>query len=44
AVLLSRSTRDAGPLHQVGEQLDFLIKAKEFVLRNKIPGKRDGSQ
>lgn len=44
AVVLSRSTRNAGPLHQVGEQLEFLIKAKEFVLRNKIPGKPDGSR
>lgn len=44
AIVLSRSTRNAGPLHQVGEQLEFLIKAKEFVLRNKIPGKPAGSQ
>jgi AcrR family transcriptional regulator len=36
AVVLSRSTRSTDPLHQVGEQLEFLIKAKEFVLRNKI--------
>lgn len=41
AVMLSRSTRNAGPLHQVGEQLEFLIKAKEFVARNKIAGKQD---
>ena len=41
AIVLSRSTRNAGPLHQVGEQLEFLIKAKEFVARNKIPGKQN---
>jgi TetR/AcrR family transcriptional regulator, lmrAB and yxaGH operons repressor len=39
AIVLSRSTRSAGPLHQVDEQLEFLIKAKEFVVRNKIAGK-----
>lgn len=44
AIVLSRSTRNAGPLHQVGEQLEFLIKAKEFVLRNKIPGKGAGER
>lgn len=41
AVVLSRSTRSVEPLRQVGEQLDFLIKAKEFVVRNGIPGKPD---
>ncbi|WP_240629776.1 TetR/AcrR family transcriptional regulator [Mycobacterium colombiense] len=44
AIVLSRSTRNAGPLHQVGEQLEFLIKAKEFVARNKIPGKQDAAR
>jgi TetR/AcrR family transcriptional regulator, lmrAB and yxaGH operons repressor len=39
AIVLSRSTRNAGPLHQVDEQLEFLIKAREFVVRNKIAGK-----
>ena len=39
AVVLSRSTRNADPLRQVGEQLEFLIKAREFVVRNGIPGK-----
>jgi TetR/AcrR family transcriptional regulator, lmrAB and yxaGH operons repressor len=43
AVVLSRSTRSTDPLRQVGEQLEFLIKAKEFVVRNGIPGKPDGS-
>ncbi|BBX64625.1 putative HTH-type transcriptional regulator [Mycobacterium saskatchewanense] len=36
AVVLSRSTRSVDPLRQVGEQLEFLVKAKEFVIRNKI--------
>jgi len=40
AVLLSRSTRSANPLHQVGEQLEFLIKAREFVVHNEIPVKQ----
>lgn len=39
AVLLSRSTRNRDPLRHVGEQLEFLIKAREFVVRNGIPGK-----
>lgn len=38
AVVLSRSTRSTNPLRQVGEQLEFLIKAREFVIRNGIPG------
>src|SRR6201998_1765095 len=36
AVVLSRATRSTAPLHQVGDQLEFLIKAREFVIRNKI--------
>lgn len=36
AVVLSRSTRCVNPLRQVGDQLEFLIKAREFVVRNKI--------
>lgn len=43
AVLLSRSTRSVEPLRQVGEQLDFLVKAKEFVVRNGMPVKPEGS-
>ena len=35
AVVLSRSTRNVDPLRQVGDQLEFLIKAREFVIRNK---------
>jgi TetR/AcrR family transcriptional regulator, lmrAB and yxaGH operons repressor len=33
AIVLCRSTRSVNPLHQVGEQLEFLIKAREFVAR-----------
>jgi TetR/AcrR family transcriptional regulator, lmrAB and yxaGH operons repressor len=36
AIVLSRSTRSVDPLRRVGEQIEFLIKAKEFVVRNKI--------
>jgi len=36
AVLLSRSTRCIDPLRQVSEQLEFLIKAREFVVRDKF--------
>ncbi|HYX99804.1 MAG TPA: TetR/AcrR family transcriptional regulator, partial [Mycobacterium sp.] len=43
AIVLSRSTRCVRPLSQVGEQLEFLVKAREFVSRNGIPGKQDGS-
>lgn len=42
AIVLARSTRSVRPLSQVGEQLEFLIKAREFVTRNGIPGKQDG--
>jgi AcrR family transcriptional regulator len=42
AIVLCRSTRSAVPLHHVGEQLEFLIKAREFVRRNGLPDKRDG--
>jgi len=33
AIMLCRSTRSAAPLRQVGDQLEFLIKAREFVAR-----------
>src|ERR1700758_1749911 len=36
AVVLARSTRSTDPLRQVGDQLEFLIKAREFVVPNKI--------
>jgi AcrR family transcriptional regulator len=43
AIVLARSSRCVRPLSQVGEQLEFLIKAREFVTRNGMPGKQDGS-
>ncbi|WP_373142796.1 TetR/AcrR family transcriptional regulator [Mycobacterium marinum] len=36
AIMLCRSTRSAEPLRQVGEQLEFLVKAREFVARNRL--------
>jgi len=42
AIVLSRSTRCVRPLSQVGDQLEFLIKAREFVRRNGLPDKREG--
>ena len=42
AIVLCRSTRSVSPLRQVGDQLQFLIKAREFVRRNGLAGKRDG--
>ena len=42
AIVLCRSTRTADPLRQVGDQLEFLVKAREFVVRNGIPGAQDG--
>jgi AcrR family transcriptional regulator len=37
AVVLCRSTRSTDPLHKVDDQLEFLIKAREFVRRNGLP-------
>jgi TetR/AcrR family transcriptional regulator, lmrAB and yxaGH operons repressor len=37
AVILSRSTRSAEPLHVVADHVQFLVKAKEFVQRNGLP-------
>lgn len=37
AVVLCRSTRSVDPLHQVSQQIEFLIKAGEFVLRFGVP-------
>jgi TetR/AcrR family transcriptional regulator, lmrAB and yxaGH operons repressor len=37
AVVLCRSLRSSDPLRKVHEQLEFLIKAREFVLRNGVP-------
>jgi TetR/AcrR family transcriptional repressor of lmrAB and yxaGH operons len=41
AVVLCRSTRSSEPLHKVYEQLEFLVKAREFVRRNGLPDRRD---
>jgi TetR/AcrR family transcriptional repressor of lmrAB and yxaGH operons len=43
AIVLSRSSRTAEPLRQVGEQLEFLVKAREFVNRNGLAGKHEES-
>ncbi|WP_328350108.1 TetR/AcrR family transcriptional regulator [Mycobacterium sp. NBC_00419] len=37
AVVLCRSVRSLEPLHEVAGQLDFLIKAKEFVTKFGMP-------
>lgn len=41
AIVLCRSTRSVVPLRQVGDELEFLVNAKEFVRRNGLDGKRD---
>jgi len=38
AVVLCRSTRTAEPLREVAQQIEFLVKSREFVRRNGIPG------
>ncbi|MCG7606670.1 MULTISPECIES: TetR/AcrR family transcriptional regulator [Mycobacterium] len=38
AVVLCRSSRSVDPLHDVARQLEFLIKSREFVRRNGLPG------
>jgi TetR/AcrR family transcriptional repressor of lmrAB and yxaGH operons len=40
AVILCRSARSAAPLHDVAGHLEFLVKAKEFVLRNGLPARK----
>jgi TetR/AcrR family transcriptional repressor of lmrAB and yxaGH operons len=40
AVILSRSARSSAPLHDVAGHIEFLVKAKEFVLRNGLPASR----
>src|SRR5271163_3860418 len=40
AVVLCRSMRSSEPLHKVYEQLEFLVKAREVVLRNGLPERR----
>jgi TetR/AcrR family transcriptional repressor of lmrAB and yxaGH operons len=37
AVVLCRSMRSAEPLREVAGQLEFLIKARDFVRRNGVP-------
>lgn len=39
AVMLCRSTRCTDPLREVHDQLEFLLKAREFVRRNGLPSK-----
>lgn len=39
AVVLCRSGRSTEPLRMAYEQLEFLVKAREFVRRNGVPGK-----
>jgi TetR/AcrR family transcriptional repressor of lmrAB and yxaGH operons len=41
AVVLCRSTHSADPLRKVHEQLEFLVKAREFVRRNGLPERRE---
>jgi TetR/AcrR family transcriptional regulator, lmrAB and yxaGH operons repressor len=38
AVVLCRSSRSTDPLHKVYDQLEFLVKAREFVRRNGLSG------
>jgi TetR/AcrR family transcriptional regulator, lmrAB and yxaGH operons repressor len=38
AVVLCRSSRSSDPLHKVYDQLEFLVKAREFVRRNGLSG------
>jgi AcrR family transcriptional regulator len=40
AVVLCRSTRSVDPLRDVAEQLEFLIKSREFVRRHGLPDHR----
>jgi AcrR family transcriptional regulator len=37
AVVLCRSTRSAGPLRDVAQQIEFLVKAREFIRMNGVP-------
>jgi AcrR family transcriptional regulator len=39
AVVLCRSSHSSEPLHKAYEQLEFLVKAREFVRRNGVPGR-----
>lgn len=37
AVVLCRSTGSVGPLHDVADQIEFLIKSREFIRRYGMP-------
>ena len=37
AVVLCRSTRSVDPLRDVAQQIEFLIKSREFVRRYGLP-------
>jgi TetR/AcrR family transcriptional regulator, lmrAB and yxaGH operons repressor len=37
AVVLCRSLRSSEPLHKVYKEVEFLVKAREFVRRNGVP-------
>ncbi|CAN5713665.1 TetR/AcrR family transcriptional regulator [soil metagenome] len=39
AVILCRSAHSSAPLHDVADHIEFLVKAKEFVLRNGLPSR-----
>jgi len=41
AVVLCRSTHSIDPLRKVYDELEFLVKAREFVRRNGLPERRD---
>jgi len=41
AVVLCRSLRSSDPLRKVYEQVEFLVKAREFVRRNGLPERRE---
>jgi TetR/AcrR family transcriptional regulator, lmrAB and yxaGH operons repressor len=41
AVVLCRSLRSSDPLRKVHEQLEFLVKAREFVRRNGLAERRE---
>ena len=43
AIMLCRSTRSVVPLREVGDQLEFLVKAREFVRRNGMASGSEGS-
>ncbi|VBA45259.1 putative HTH-type transcriptional regulator [Mycobacterium attenuatum] len=41
AIMLCRSTRTVEPLRTVGDQLQFLVSAREFVMRSDTSGSHD---